>query len=97
MSSGSFGAIAGHDTSQVSKGIPRALGMRWGRRKKPSGAWRSFRSRPRADRGGGRGRFWGVLTVLKLLTAGRVLNILKILTGAGLGRVVLTLGGDYQF
>ena len=37
---------------------------------------------------------------MKLLTAGRVLIfkmfLLKILTGAGLGRVVLTLGGDYR-
>ena len=42
MSSGSIGAIAGHDTSQVSKGIPRALG----KRKKPSGG-RSGRVRGR--------------------------------------------------
>ena len=92
MSSGSIGTIAGHDTSQVSKGIPRALG----KRKKPSGG-RSGRVRGLIG-AAAEARFRGVLTVLKLLTAGRVMilgNILKILTGAGLERVVLTLGGDY--
>eukprot|EP00966_Prymnesium_polylepis_P303548 7012189-Prymnesium_polylepis.1 len=45
MSSGSTGAIEGHDTSQVSQGVPRALG----KRKKPSGG-RS--GRVRAPEGG---------------------------------------------